>query len=115
MNRGPINSSADRVTTIHEKLQQVKIGHLSFYGFIHCDVSNYQDYTIPELVEEFCEEVPCFFMSYYHLHLLFTHRFEECDKAMVELRADFQSYPAAPLQAKIARIIHMYFINLPWL
>ena len=103
-----------RLNTVHEKMKVVKIGHLGFYGFLQCDITNYENYTMMELVDEFCEEVPCFFYSYDHLHLLFKHRFEKCDEAMVCLRSDMLSYPPAPLQAKLARIIHTYFINLPW-
>ena len=115
MNRNPINNSADRVNMIHEKWKELKIRDLFVYGFLHCDVSGYEKYTIPELVKQFCDVVPCFFTSYYHLHLLFTHRFRECDNLMVQLRSDLKCYPTAPVQVKIARIIHMYFINLPWM
>jgi len=106
--------ACDEVSLVHEKMKNVKLGHLSFYGFIQCPVTNYEDYSLIELVEEFCEVVPCFFDSYDHLHLLFKHRFAQCDTAMVYLRTDFLCHPIAPVQAKIARIIHMYFINLPW-
>lgn len=105
---------SERLSSVQEKMKVVLIGHLHFYGFIQCDITNYENYTMMELVEEFCSEVPCFFSSYYHLHLLFTHRFEQADKAMVYLRSDLLTPPEAPLQAKLARIIHTYFINLPW-
>ena len=82
---------------------------------MHCDMANYENYTIIEIINDFCEIVPSFFFSYDHLYLLFTHRYKECDKLMVRLRTDLMSYPPAPVQAKLARIIHMYFINLPWL
>jgi len=101
---------------VHEKMKSVKLGHLSFYGFLHqhCDISNYEEYSIIELMEEFCEIVPCFFYSYEHLHLLFKHRFHEVDKALLQLRADLLFPPSAPLQAKLACIIHMYYLSLPW-
>ena len=105
---------AERLHIVHEKMKVVHVGHLSFYGFIQCDVTNYERYTMPELVNEFCSEVPCFFMSYYHLHLLFKHRYDEANQAMFDLRTDLQLPPAARVQTKLARIIHMYFINLPW-
>ena len=82
--------------------------------FIQCDITNYEHYTMVEMVEEFCLEVPCFFKSYYHLHLLFKHRVNEADKAMFNLRTDLQLPPAAKVQTKLARIIHAYFVNLPW-
>ena len=68
-----------------------------------------------ELMEEFCDEVPVFFYSYDHLELLFKHRYAECDTLMVQLRTDLMLPPRAHLQAKLARIIHMYYLSLPWL
>jgi len=106
--------SKTEMSFLHSKMKHIKFKDLFFYGFIHCDISNYEDYNIIELVQEFCDEVPTFFYSYDHLHLLFKHRFNEVNKAMVQLRADMLSYPAAPLQAKIARIIHMYYVALQW-
>ena len=104
----------ERLNNVHEKMKVILIGHLSFYGFIQCDITNYEHYTMVEMVEEFCLEVPCFFKSYYHLHLLFKHRVNEADKAMFNLRTDLQLPPAAKVQTKLARIIHAYFVNLPW-
>ena len=65
-------------------------------------------------MNEFCDVVPSFFESYDHLYLLFKYRFNEVDRAMVNLRTDLLSPPSGALQAKIARIIHMYYVSLPW-
>lgn len=95
-------------------VKKVKLRDLKLYGYVQCDISNYEAYTMVELVDEFCSEVPCFFKSYDNLQLLFTHRFEKATKAMVWLRCDLLAHPVAPVQAKIARIIHQYFRGLPW-
>lgn len=114
-NNGHIKSyCADRIFHLHDRVRNTRLKHLFFYGFIHCDISKYEEYTIIELIEEFCEEVPTFFKTYDDLYLLFTHRWENCDRAFVQLQTDLLSPPAGFLQAKIARIIHSYFRGLPW-
>lgn len=99
---------------LHDKVKYIKFKNLFFYGFIHCDITNYEEYNIIELVNEFCDVVPSFFVSYDHLYLLFKYRFNEVDRCMVNLRTDLLYPPSAQLQAKIARIIHMYFVGLAW-
>ena len=105
---------SDQLSFLHSKVKYIKFKNLFFYGLIHCDITNYEEYNIIELVDEFCEVVPSFFVSYDHLYLLFKHRFNEVDRAMVSLRTDLLSPPSGQLQGKIARIIHMYFVNLRW-
>mgnify|MGYP001289776386 CR=1 FL=1 len=108
-------SGTTRIQRYADEIGHVKLKHLRVYGFVHCDISRYEEYSMIELIDEFCSEVPCFFDSYGHLHSLFTNRFNECNQMMIRLRADFLEYPSGPVQAKIAVIIHDYFCNLPWL
>ena len=109
------NARGTRIQRYADKIGHVKLKHLRVYGFVHCDIGRYEEYSMIELVDEFCSEVPCFFNSYDHLNLLFTNRFHQCNEMMNRLRADFLEYPSAPLQVKITAIIHDYFSNLPWL
>lgn len=112
---GKIFCADSRVQGYADKIKHIKLKHLKFYGYIHCDISRYEEYCMIALISEFLSEVPCFFDSYDHLHFLFTNRFNECDMRMIRLRSDLLEYPSAPLQAKLAAIIHDHFCNLPWL
>ena len=105
----------DRVMFVHDKIRRIRIYHLKEYGIVQCDISNYENYTMQELVEEFCSVVPCFFRNYDELADNFEHNFKRCDSSMVQLRADLLTPPAARLQARLARIVHGYFIGLPWI
>ena len=107
-------SVEDRVAFIHNKIRQIRIFHLKKYGIIHCDLSNYENYTMQELVHEFCSVVPCFFRNYDELADKFEHNFKRCNASMVQLRADLLTPPAARLQARLAHIVHRYFLGLPW-
>jgi hypothetical protein len=114
MSAEDIMSVDDRVVFIHEKIRQIRIFHLEKYGILHCDLSNYENYTMQELVEEFCSVVPCFFKSYDDLADKFENNFKWCNASMVQLRADLLTPPAATLQARLAHIVHGYFLGLPW-
>ena len=105
----------NRAQGYSDKVRHVKLKHLKVYGYIQCDTSGYDEYTMIELVDEFCSEVPSFFVSYDHLELLFRERYRECGEMMNWLRRNFLAPPVAPLQAKLAAIIQNYFCNLPWL
>lgn len=105
---------ADRKRKYSELVREVKLYELKIHGYLQCDISNYDGYTMVELIDEFCSEVPCFFDSYDNLQVLFTHRYEKANRAMVILRSCFLEEPRAPVQAKLARIIHQYFRGLPW-
>jgi hypothetical protein len=114
MSAEDIMSVDDRVVFIHNKIRQIRIFHLEKYGILHCDLSNYENYTMQELVEEFCSVVPCFFRNYDELADNFEHNFKRCNASMVQLRADLLTPPAATLQARLAHIVHGYFLGLPW-
>ena len=105
----------DRVVYIHEKVRRIRIYHLKKYGILHCDLSNYENYTMHELVEEFCSVVPCFFRNYDELAYNFENNFKRSNANMVQLRADLLTPPAARLQARLAHIVHGYFLGLPWI
>ena len=111
----PSTQCTEKIKGIHENIKNTTLRQLRFHGFMQCDITNYESYTIIELIREFCGVVPCFFYSYDHLYLLFTHRYKECNIMMERLQADLNIYPRAPLQAKLAKILHTYYINLPWL
>ena len=104
----------ERVVFIHDKIRQIRIFHLKKYGIIHCDISNYENYTMQQLVNEFCSVVPCFFRNYDELADIFEHNFKRCNASMVQLRADLLTPPAAQRQARLAHIVHGYFLGLPW-
>ena len=89
-----------------------KIKTLADRGLIYCDITNYENYTMPELVEEFCQTIPAFFNSFKHLRVLYSIDRELTDHMMLELRADLLYPPAAPISHFIARIIHSFFINV---
>ena len=105
----------ERIVDVHKKIRRIRIYHLKKYGIIHCDISNYENYTMQGLVEEFCEVVPCFFRNYDELADKFEHNFKRSNADMVQLRADLLTPPAARLQARLAHIVHGYFIGLPWI
>tara|TARA_B110000858_G_C17756983_1_gene452622 strand:+ start:175 stop:507 length:333 start_codon:yes stop_codon:yes gene_type:complete len=105
----------DRVVFIHKKIRQIRIFHLKKYGMINCDISNYENYTMQELVNEFCSVVPCFFKSYDELADKFENHFKRSNSDMVQLCADLLTPPAAQQQAKLAHIVRGYFIGLPWI
>lgn len=87
-------------------LKNVKLKHLKFYGYFQCDISNYEEYTMIELVNEFCSEVPCFFNSYDHLECLLEFSSAQSMLGLTELSVTFED---APVQSKISLIIYEYF------
>lgn len=105
----------ERIDHIHSKVREIKLHNLKFYGFLHCDITNYEHYTVIEVINDFCEVVPCFFRSYSDLNYYFTNQFEECNSAMIRLRVDLLLPPRAATQSQMVTIIHDYFISLPWI
>ena len=105
----------ERIVDVHKKIRRIRIFHLKKYGILHCDLYNYENYTMQELVEEFCSVVPCFFSSYDELAKKFEHNFKRSNASMVKLRADLLTPPAAQRQARLAHIVHGYFLGLPWI
>ena len=97
---------------VHTRIRRIKLYHLKFYGLLHCDISNYENYTMDQLIDEFCSVVPCFFSSYNELAHQFTNNFKQCNTDMVQLCADLLLPPAAHIQAKLALILHEYFLGL---
>jgi len=90
----------------------MKIKTLADRGLIFCDITNYEEYTMPELVNEFCTTLPVFFNSYKHLKVLYSKDRDLMDQLMIQLRADLLYPPTAHTSHFVARIIHSYFINV---
>ena len=88
-----------------------KIKTLADRGLIYCDITDYEQYTMTELIDEFCEIIPAFFNSYKHLMQLYSKNRDLTDHMMLQLRADLLSPPTARTSHFVARIIHSYFIN----
>ena len=98
-----------KVAQFHKICSKAKLNILHSQKHIKFDISKYEEYSIIELVEEFCSVVPSFFNSYDELYMLFMENPPALLRKLEEQVVNFLTPPTGQYQAHTANIILQYF------